>query len=260
MPYRPRMSESWKVSEVAKLAHVTVRALHHYDEIGLLVPSERLPNGYRLYGQADLERLQQILLLRGLGFALDAIGDLLDAPDHDRLSAMRAQREVLAGQVKQTEAVIRAVDRVLKALQEGKTMSNEEMFEGFDSFDSGPYAEEARERWGDTDAYRESRRRAKQYTKADWARMKEESEEPAQALLALMQAGRKPTDPEAMDAAERARLHIDRWFYPCSREFHANLAAMYEADARFGDNYERRAPGLRDFVVSAIRANAARTA
>ena len=252
------MSRFWKVSEVAKLAHVTVRTLHHYDEVGLLVPSERRANGYRLYSRADLERLQQILLLRELEFGLDAIRGLLDAPAHVRVAAMRAQRESLAERLKKTEAVIRAVDRILIAMEEGEEMTSENMFEGFDQFDGGPYAEEAKERWGDTDAYKESMRRAKSYSKADWARIQAEGDEPVQAMIALMRAGVAPTDPTAMDAADRARLHIDRWFYPCSREFHENLAAMYEGDARFGEFYESRAPGLRDYVVAAIRANASR--
>jgi DNA-binding transcriptional MerR regulator len=252
------MSRHWKVSEVARLAHVTVRTLHHYDEIGLLVPSERRANGYRLYGRADLERLQQILVLRELEFGLDAIRGLLAAPAHERLLAMRAQRELLQDRLHRTEIVIRAVDRILKAMEEDETMTTESMFEGFEGFDGGPHAEEARERWGDTEAYRESTRRTKRYTKEDWARIQAEGEEPVAALAALMKAGARPTDPAARDAAERARRHIDRWFYPCSHELHANLAAMYEADPRFGDHYESRAPGLRDFVVAAIRANAAR--
>ena len=252
------MSRFWKVSEVAKLAHVTVRTLHHYDGIGLLVPSERRANGYRLYGQADLERLQQILVLRELEFGLDAIRGLIDAPAHDRLAAMRAQRDALEERLKRTRDVIRAVDRILKSMEEGETMSSNTMFEGFDAF-GGPYAGEARERWGETDAYRESMRRAKKYSKADWAQIKAAGEEPVEALKALMAAGTPPTDPAAMDAADRARLHIDRWFYPCSREFHVGLASLYESDARFAEYYEKRAPGLRDYVVAAIRANAERT-
>jgi len=254
------MDRFWKVSEVARLAHVTVRALHHYDEIGLLVPSQRGANGYRLYAQSDLERLQQILLLRELDFGLDAIRGLLEAPVHERFVAMRAQRELLTERLKQTENVIRAVDRVLRTMEEGDTMSSETMFEGFEGFDAGPYADEARERWGDTDAYKESSRRTKSYSKADWARIQAEGEAPVQALAALMKNGARPTDDAAMEAAEQARLHIDRWFYPCSREFHVNLAAMYEADDRFAQYYEQRAPGLRDFVVAAIRANARRVA
>ena len=254
------MTRHLKVSEVANLAHVTVRTLHHYDQIGLLVPSERSPNGYRLYGRADLERLQQILVLRELEFGLDAIRGLLDAPAHERMLAMRAQRDLLAERLKRTAAVIRAVDRMLDAMEEGETMTTESMFEGFDAFDRGPYADEARERWGDTDAYKESTRRAQSYTKDDWARIQAEGEEPVHALASLMKAGAAATSREAMDAADRARLHIDRYFYPCSRQFHVNLAAMYEADPRFGDYYESRAPGLRDYVVAAIRANLDRDA
>ena len=252
------MSRFWKVSEVAKLAHVTVRTLHHYDEIGLLVPSERRANGYRLYARSDLERLQQILLLRELEFGLDAIRGLIDAPAHERFAAMRAQREVLAERLARTATVIRAVDRILKSMEEGDDVTSENMFEGFDAFDGGPYADEAKERWGDTDAYRESARRTKSYTKSDWVRIQAEGEEPVKELLTLMRSGAAATEGPAMDAAERARLHIDQWFYPCSREFHVNLAAMYEADDRFGEFYESRGVGLRDYVVTAIRANAAR--
>lgn len=76
-------------------------------------------------------------------------------------------------------------------------------------------------------------------------------------MAKLMETGERPDSVAAMDAADRARLQIDRWFYPCSREFHTNLAELYEADPRFAEYYEKRAPGLRDFVVAAIRANAA---
>jgi hypothetical protein len=172
--------------------------------------------------------------------------------------ALRAQRELLQERLHRTEVVIRVVDRILKAMEEEDTMTTENMFDGFDGFGGGPHAEEARQRWGETEAYRESTRRARRYTKEDWARIQAEGEEPVAALAALMRAGARPADPAAREAAERARLHIDRWFYPCSHEFHVNLAAMYESDPRFGDFYERRAPGLRDFVVAAIRANAAR--
>lgn len=264
-----RMAEGkhWKVSEVAELAHVTVRTLHHYDEVGLLVPSRRSAAGYRLYSEEDLERLYRILLYRELGFGLDAIGPLVDAPALDRLSALRGQRELLVERRRKTEAVIRAVDRTLETLERGVRMSTEELFEGFDAFADAPtdvrehqgkHSAEARERWGGTEAYRESMRRVKRYGKADWERLRAEAESHESRMAELLAAGADPEGEEAMAGAEAMRRHIDTWFYPCSHGMHAGLADMYEADPRFAANYDKRATGLAAFVATAIRANALR--
>ncbi len=252
-------AEQWTVGEVAELAHVTVRTLHHYDEIGLLSPSDRTEAGYRLYERAELERLHQILLYRELGFGLDAIGEMLDQPALDRRAMLRAQRDLLAEKVRNTEAVMRALDRTLETLDGGGAeMSADEMFEGFEDFDHAQYAEETKERWGETDAYRESMRRAKSYGKADWARMKREQDAIEADMAAVMAGGASPTSPEAMDVAERARQLIDRWFYPCSPRMHVGLADMYVADPRFTKHYEDRARGLAEYHAAAIRANAER--
>ena len=134
------------------------------------------------------------------------------------------------------------------------------MFGGFGAFDARSYADEARERWSDSDAYKGSMRRAPRYTKDDWLRIHAEGDEPVQALASLMKAGAAATSREARDAADRARLASRPVLHPCSRQFHVNLASMYEVDPRLGDYYESRAPGLRDYVVAAIRANLARDA
>lgn len=252
------MPKTWTVSEVARMAHVTVRTLHHYDDIGLLHPSDRTEAGYRLYSQAELERLHLVLLYRELGFSLEAIGQLLDEPALDRAKALRAQRELLEEKVSRTRAVIRAVDRTLETMERGTEMDAETMFEGFEGFDHAEHAEEAKERWGGTDAYRESMRRAKSYGKEDWAEMKREMEAIEADMAALLAVGKDPEGAEAMAVAERHRQHIERWFYPCGYRMHAGLADMYEADPRFAAHYEERAEGLAAFNASAIRANAMR--
>ena len=165
------------VGQVAALAGVTVRTLHHYDRVGLLVPSERSEQGYRLYDYGDLERLRQIRLLRELRFSLDAIGQMLDATAYDRRSALAGQRELLRERQERTEKIILGVDRALTAMEEEKEMDRTEMFAGLEEFDHAQYQEEAEERWGDTDAYKESMRRTRRYGKNDWARIKEEGEE-----------------------------------------------------------------------------------
>lgn len=118
------------------------------------------------------------------------------------------------------------------------------------------WEEEARERWGDTEAYEESARRTKGYTDADWARIQAEQEAVVARFAELMAAGEAADGKAAKAAAEEARLQIDRNFYPCSKEMHVGLAEMYTADPRFRSFYDDRAEGLADFVASAIRANA----
>lgn len=247
------------MSQVARVAHVTIRTLHHYDEIGLLVPSARTASGYRIYDEGDLLRLHQILIFRELGFSLEGIGQILDAPAFERGEALRAQKELLGESLEKTKAVIRAVDAALEALKGGTRMDRKKMFEGFEEFDHAQYEDEARERWGKTEAYKESMRRTKQYTKDDWARIKADSEAVEKRLAELLEAGKDPDTPEVMDAAEAHRLHMNRWFYPVSHAMHLELGRMYVADPRFTAYYEERADGLAAFVAAAIEANAKRS-
>ena len=252
--------DRFTVSQVARMAHVTVRALHHYDAIGLLVPLERGANGYRLYGEGDLLRLQQILLFRQLGFGLDAIGRLLDAAAFERQAALEAQRELLLEQRRRTDAIVRGVDAVLKTLEKGGQVDTKEMFDGFQEFDQKALQEEAEARWGNTESYKESMQRTRSYSKDDWASIKQEGEDIWERMGALMDSGGSAEGSEAMDLAEQHRLHIDRWFYPCTHGQHSALGQMYTADPRFTEYFEKRHVGLAAFVQAAIEANGVRGA
>jgi len=242
---------AYTVGDVARLAHVSVRALHHYDEIGLVRPSGRTKAKYRLYTDLDLERLQQVLFYRELGFKLEDIARVLADPDFDRKTALVAQRALVVEKLERARALVRVIDRTLDSLGGGKAMTKEELF-------PNDYEEEARARWGHTDAYKESRRRTKSYTKEDWARMKDEQGNNLRAFAAAAEAGLAPTDPQVMDIAEEHRLLIDKWFYPCPRRMHAALGQMYVDDPRFTAFYENVRPGLAEYVSQAVRANAAR--
>jgi len=246
------------VSDVAQLAGVSVRTLHHYDEIGLLVPSARSDAGYRLYAERDLERLQEILLFRELEIPLEDIAVLLAGGAFDRRTALELQHEMLAQKAARTQALIASVERAINAERTGVRMTKEELFEVFGDFDPAEYEDEVKDRWGETDAYKESARRTARYTKADWERFKAESQEIGLAAAALMDEGVSPTDERATDVVERARLQIDTWFYPCSHEMHVNLAEMYIADPRFTATYEKIHIGMAQWWHDAIVANAAR--
>lgn len=249
----------YTVGEVARIANVSVRTLHHYDEIGVVQPSARSAAGYRLYSDADLARLQQVLFYRELEVPLGEVARIVNDAGFDRLTALRAQRESLAVREARTRALLKTLDRTIATMETGETMDRDEMFEVFGDFDPAEYEAEAEERWGDSEAYRESARRAAGYTKADWVRFKAESEEISGTVISLMTEGVPPDDPRVMDEAERLRRQIDTWFYPCSHRMHAALGEMYVADPRFTATYERIAPGLARYLSEAIRANAARS-
>ncbi|HTX07551.1 MAG TPA: MerR family transcriptional regulator [Solirubrobacteraceae bacterium] len=241
------------VGEVAELAGVTVRALHHYDELGLLSPRGRSEAGYRLYSDADLARLREILIWRQLGFALSEIQALLDEPGHDRIGALERQRELVDRDLERLSAVAGAIEAALEAERRGTRMEETTMFDGFDPSE---YEDEARERWGHTDAYQEAARRTRGYGDAEWAQIRAESDAIVNELVALMRAGEPADGAAARALAERHREHISRWFYPCSVQMHRGLGEMYVADERFARNYEQLAPGLAAHFRDAIAANA----
>jgi MerR family transcriptional regulator, thiopeptide resistance regulator len=246
---------AFKVGEVSRLAGVSVRTLHHYDEIGLLRPTERSESGHRVYTPRDLELLQEVLFYKELGFSLEDVRAFVSEPGLERRQTLLLQRDLIAENARRMNAILHLIDKTLASMEKGTAMSTDEMFEVFGDFDPAQHEEEARERWGDTDAYRESAHRSARYTKKDWLRFKDENEQINAAIIALMDEGVSPEDPRAMDAVDRARLLIDRWFYPCSREMHAALGEMYIADPCFTATYEKMHAGMASYVREAIKAN-----
>lgn len=249
---------SYSVGQVAGFAGVTVRTLHHYDEIGLLVPSERTHAGHRRYGDADLDRLQQILFYRELGFPLDEVAALLDDPEADPRTHLRRQHELLTARIEKLQKMAAAVEHAMEARTMGINLTPEERFEVFGENDPEKYAEETEQRWGGTEAYAESQRRSARYTKEDWKRLQAEVDDWTGRYVALMTAGEQPSGEAAMDLAEEHRLHIGTWFYECPHAMHRCLGAMYVADERFKAHYDAIRPGLADHLSEAIAANADR--
>lgn len=253
-----RTDELLTVGQVAERFGVTVRTLHHYDEIGLLRPSERSHAGYRLYTDADLTRLQHVVVYRRLGFALEEIAPLLDDPDVDVTEHLRRQRAAVMSRLDEMRGLVTALDRALEREMSGVNLTKEEQRELFGDGFNDDYQREAQQRWGDTDAWKQSQARTSKYTKEDWVKIKEETEASNAAFVAAMDAGVPPTSEQAMDAAEQARKHIDTWFYDLTPEFHTCLADMYVSDERFRKTYEDQREGLAQYVHDAIHANARR--
>jgi MerR family transcriptional regulator, thiopeptide resistance regulator len=249
------MSE-YRVGEVARISGVSVRTLHHYHDVGLLVPSGRSESGYRMYSTEDLQRLQQILYYRELDFRLDGIAEMLagsGAPAEDHL---RRQHRLLRERLARTRELIAAIENEMEVRRMGLSLTPEEQLEVFGTDKLEEYGREAEQRWGSTDAWRESQRRAAAYTKEDWITIKGEGDANVVAFAAALADGLPPTSPAAMALAEAHRDHISRWFYECPYAQHRGLATMYLADPRFTRTYDEVAPGLARYIHDAIVANA----
>lgn len=246
----------YTIGEVARMSGISPRMLRHYDEIGLLNPADRSPSGYRIYCEDDLFRLQRILSLRATGMGLDEILRVLDDPNADLVLSLEEQSNLLKRKIEMMQTQLVAVERTRKAKIMGINLNPEEIFEVFGENDPTEYADEAKERWGETDAYKESQRRTAHYTKADWERAQSENAAVVQMFLKALNAQLPADSAEAAAAAEAHRKSITDWYYDCSYEMQAGLAEMYLADARFAEFYNKIQPGLAQYVSDAIIANA----
>ncbi|MCK0173046.1 MerR family transcriptional regulator [Mycolicibacterium sp. F2034L] len=245
------------VGQVAERFGITVRTLHHYDQIGLLNPSRRTASGYRVYTSADLMRLSQVIVYRRLELSLDEIASLL--AEGDEVSHLLRQRERVMARLDELNELVEAIDQALEKAMTNTPMTDDDMRELFgDGFDD--YQAEAEQKWGETAEWKESQRRAKAYGKDDWIQIKTEGEAVEKALADAFRAGLPPESREAMDAAELHRRHVNRWFYDCPPAFHRNLGDMYVSDPRYVATYDESfgLPGLAQYCREAIHANADR--
>lgn len=240
------------VRQLAKAAGVSVRTLHHYDQIGLLKPSARSQTGYRLYGEADLLRLQQILFYRELDFPLADIKALLDRPGFDQVEALRGHRRMLTERAERLARLLRTVDRTIAKLTGEDTMSltDEDIYAGFSAEERAKfkgYEAEAAARWGELAA--ESQRRVRAMTRAQWQAIQQEGSAITQRMAELM--GRPVDDADVQATIARQHAWIEN-FYPCSAEIFRGLGQMYVDDPRFAANYEKVKPGLAAFMRDAM--------
>ena len=235
------------VKEVAKLTGISVRTLHYYDEIGLLKPTETTGAGYRLYDGNALGRLQQILFFRELGFPLKEIRSILANPSFDAIEALQHHRQMLVLERDRLNGLIRLADQTLKG---ENTMSFEEFDRSKIDEERQKYAEEAKERWGKTDAYHESEQRTSSYTKDDWNRINGEAEKLYRLFAENLE--KQPRDPAVQSLVGRWQEFISRNFYHCTNEILAGLGQMYAGDPRFAKNINRFGDGLADFISQAI--------
>jgi DNA-binding transcriptional MerR regulator len=241
---------SWSIAQVARLSGTTSRTLRHYDAIGLLPPSHVGANGYRYYRQADLLRLQQILLLRQLGLGLDAVEAIL-AGQQDRVTALRQHRQWLLAERDRFDRLADTVARTIEELEGGEEMSAKEMFEGFEA---NPYRDEAVERWGE-DAVVASEQRIKGWTPEQAEQAQRGWFDALARVAEHHRAGTAPDDPAVLDAVAVHHAWLGNFWEP-NAESYTGLGRMYTDDPRFRDQIDRDDPGLAQYLSEAMAAYA----
>lgn len=237
----------YTVNNLASLSGVSVRTLHYYDEIGLLRPSHIRENGYRVYGEKEVLKLQQILFFRELEFSLDQINDILSDPAFDQLSALKEQKKMFELKKMRIEEILKTIDHTLK--KGGEIMSNDTAFKGLSDKQLDKYKEEAKKRWGQTDAYQQSVERTKNWTKADYDRVAAEHEEITRHLAEVRTQGVESS--EVQNLIERHYQYVSM-FYDVPLAMYKNLGQMYVDDPRFTATYDRFGEGMAVFVRDAI--------
>lgn len=232
------------VKEVSEKTGVSVRTLHYYDQIGLLWPDETTEAGYRLYSHENLKRLQSILLLRELEFPLKAIARMLDDPDVDKTAAMEQQIRLLTMKRNRLSGLISLAERIRK----GEDIVD---LKSFDKSHIDKYAKEAKERWGDTEAYKESEKRTGPYGMDQWRAVTQSIVDCFVGFRALKDGG--PASEEAQLQAKALQDTITANYYNCTKEILSHLGRMYVADDRFRENIDQMGgEGTAEFAARAI--------
>ncbi|MCB0278257.1 MAG: MerR family transcriptional regulator [Calditrichaeota bacterium] len=237
------------VKQLAKLAGITVRTLHYYDQIGLLKPGYRAESGYRYYNRIDLLRLQQILFYKEIGMPLKQIKEILDNPEFDLIASLELHRRHLTDQQERLQKLIRTIDKTIKESRENQTMINEEeLYDGFSKSERKGYRQEVINKWG-KDELEASEKRLKKLSKAEWEKLKVKGEEINKLLADLV--GTDPASEPVQRAIDLHCQYIDH-FRPVSEPYYRGLAKLYVEDQRFTAYYEKYRKGLADFIRQAI--------
>lgn len=244
----------YTVLKLARLAGVSTRTLRYYDEIGILKPARINSSGYRLYGRAEVDRLQQILFYRELDLSLDKIKEIITTPSFDGAKALREHREKLLEKKGQLDLLLVNVEKSI-ALKEGKiTMTDQEKFAGFKQKlvedNEKQYGREVREKYGN-DAMNKSKQKILSMTREDYEEASHLGNEVLSTLKDALKTG-NPAGELAQKAADLHRRWLSYYWDSYSKEAHAGIARMYVEDERFQAYYDAEQPGTAEFLRDAI--------
>lgn len=237
------------INELAKLSNISIRTLQYYDEIGLLKPSRKNHSGYRIYDNESIKKLQQILFYKELNFSLSQIKTIINDKNFDKEKALNAQRKLLEKKRDRLENLLSLIDSVIKG---ENNMSFKEF--NMDEINKAKkeYTKEVEEKWGNTKAYKQSKRHTDSYSKKQWETIKEESNNILEGFSKIIN---KESDClEAQTLVQKWKDHINKYYYDCDNEMLNNLADMYISDSRFTKNMDKFKEGTTKFINKAIKA------
>ncbi|MFA6391967.1 MAG: MerR family transcriptional regulator [Patescibacteria group bacterium] len=237
----------YTVKQLADLAGISVRTLHFYDQAGILKPDRTKANGYRYYEEKELLKLQQILFFRELDFSIQEIKKIISAPDFDMRTALKGQRKLIELKKNRLERLVETIDRTIQKINKEKNMADQDLYGNFSKEEMDRYTEEAREKWGNTDAYKQSQERVKKMGKAGLNQVLKESGLLTQEIAECMKKGE---DPKGETVQKLIARHYDglRAFYEPNFQIYRGLAGAYIGDDRFKANYEKVAEGLAQYM------------
>lgn len=238
-----------KINEISKLTGITVRALHYYDQIGLLAPKKQTETGYRIYDEKDLKMLQQILFFKELDFPLEEIKDIMQRPGYDEAQVLSKQRKLLVEKRERLDAIIGLVDKTLKG---DKDMSFKQFDESKIEADRKKYAAEIKERWGNTKAYKECETKTAGYDAKEWGNMTEGLNSILKEFGEAHAKGEVPESKAAQELVAKWQKYITDNMYECTNEILLGLGKMYVADERFTANIDKNGDGTAKYISAAI--------
>jgi DNA-binding transcriptional MerR regulator len=247
-------SMEYTVQKLGKIAGVSTRTLRYYDEIGILKPARINSSGYRIYGQSEVDLLQQILFYRELGVSLESIKNIVTSPSFDSTNALKEHREKLLAKREQLDMLIANVDKTL-AVSEGRmTMNNKEKFEGFKQKiiddNEKKYGEEIRAKYGDEQVDK-SNNKIKGMTEQQYAEVEKLGTDVIDTLNEAFATG-DPASELAQKAADLHRRWLSFYWDSYTKEAHAGVAQMYVDDERFTAYYDNKQPGTAAFLRDAV--------
>lgn len=244
----------YTIKKLAQMAGVSTRTLRYYDEIGILKPARINSSGYRIYGQNEVDRLQQILFYRELEVELDTIREIINDPAYDGTSALREHRERLLAKRSQLESLLSTIEKTITAREGRIEMSDKEKFEGFKQKmideNEKKYGEEIRKKYGE-EAVRKSNDKFKGMSEEQYKEFEKLSGDVLETLKQAFETG-DPAGELAQKAADLHRKWLSFTWPNYSSEAHAGLARMYVEDERFKAYYDREQPGLAEFLRDAV--------
>ena len=233
-----------RIKEFADFTGVSVRTLHYYDEIGLLRPAfvDRA-TGYRFYDEKSFLRMQEILFYRELDFSLKRIEEILSSPNYDKNKALNEQMHLLTLKKERLERLISAIDNAVKGANVMSVFDNRELEK---------YKNEAKEKWGSTEAYREHTEKTKNYSEGKWRSLSEGMDNILEQFSLCMKKGDTYDSAEAQTLVKSLQEYITEGYYNCTKEILSGLGQMYVCDERFRSNIDKHGEGTAEFISKAI--------